>query len=268
MLYFERFKVKKGILVSDISNINGADIVPVGLILPYAKNTPPSGWLMCDGSSTSSYPELAVVVGSNIPNLNSSIVVGAGSGVGNGSSGNGVITGSSIPSGAVGTSPSSTNVNPMVNFTHAHTMASHTHPMSHTHNYPHTHSYLHYHPDTHTHTSQEQDSVRHTHRAYFANQIAPGTAAKAANGITPATAFATTSSGGHTHGNSTSLSPTIGAASGPWNGSGTVSSFIATGTTNSAQNNDTTASFGSASSPSGQFPIVQPIIGVYYIIKY
>jgi microcystin-dependent protein len=43
-------------------------------------NTPPSGWILCDGQSTSSYPELAAVVGANVPNLKGRVPVGRDTG--------------------------------------------------------------------------------------------------------------------------------------------------------------------------------------------
>lgn len=54
--------------------------VPVGAVLPYAGDTAPDGWLMCDGSTfdTRLYPELSRVIGSSTPDLRGRVPVGVG----------------------------------------------------------------------------------------------------------------------------------------------------------------------------------------------
>lgn len=49
---------------------------PPGVIMLWPTATPPTGWLICDGQSTSGYPDLAAVVGANVPNLKGRVVVG------------------------------------------------------------------------------------------------------------------------------------------------------------------------------------------------
>lgn len=44
-------------------------LVPVGTITAYAGTTAPTGWLMCDGTSTTGYTALAALVGSTTPDL-------------------------------------------------------------------------------------------------------------------------------------------------------------------------------------------------------
>ena len=44
---------------------------PVGAIIAYGGSGAPSGWLLCNGQSTSGYAALASIVGSNVPNYTS-----------------------------------------------------------------------------------------------------------------------------------------------------------------------------------------------------
>ena len=46
-------------------------IDPVGAIIAYGGSGAPSGWLLCNGQSTSGYAALASIVGSNVPNYTS-----------------------------------------------------------------------------------------------------------------------------------------------------------------------------------------------------
>lgn len=52
--------------------------VPTGTIVAYYGSTAPSGWLLCDGSSTSGYSALAALVGSTTPDLRGIFIRGAG----------------------------------------------------------------------------------------------------------------------------------------------------------------------------------------------
>lgn len=42
----------------------------------FASNTPPTGFIECNGQSTSSYPKLAEIVGSNVPDLRGQFIRG------------------------------------------------------------------------------------------------------------------------------------------------------------------------------------------------
>jgi microcystin-dependent protein len=58
-------------------------LVPVGSISAYAGATAPTGWLLCDGTtSTSSYPQLAALVGATTPDLKGRTLIGVGTGAG------------------------------------------------------------------------------------------------------------------------------------------------------------------------------------------
>jgi hypothetical protein len=55
---------------------------PVGSIVMWSEAALPSGWILCNGQSTASYPLLAGVVGANVPNLIDRFIVGAGNAYG------------------------------------------------------------------------------------------------------------------------------------------------------------------------------------------
>lgn len=59
-----------------------AYLVPVGTIVAFGSATPPTGWLLCDGGSTSGYGALASVVGSTVPDLRGRTIIGTGTGAG------------------------------------------------------------------------------------------------------------------------------------------------------------------------------------------
>ena len=68
---------------------SGGDTVPIGSIVPFASDTIPNGWLLCDGSAVSrtTYSELFAIIGTahgigdgsttfNVPNIKGKVVVG------------------------------------------------------------------------------------------------------------------------------------------------------------------------------------------------
>lgn len=54
-------------------------LVPVGTISAYAGAVAPTGWLLCNGTSTSGYTALAALVGATTPDLRGHTLVGKGS---------------------------------------------------------------------------------------------------------------------------------------------------------------------------------------------
>jgi microcystin-dependent protein len=60
----------------------GSGLAPVGSIMMWATATPPTGWLICDGQSTTGYTALAAVVGATVPDLRGRAPIGAGTGTG------------------------------------------------------------------------------------------------------------------------------------------------------------------------------------------
>lgn len=54
----------------------GVNLVPTGAIMMWYTNTPPTGWLICNGQSTTGYSALAAVVGATVPNMQQRVPVG------------------------------------------------------------------------------------------------------------------------------------------------------------------------------------------------
>lgn len=54
--------------------------VPTGSIMMWYTDTPPTGWLICNGQSTSGYTALAAVVGATVPNMQQRVPVGKNAG--------------------------------------------------------------------------------------------------------------------------------------------------------------------------------------------
>ncbi len=68
-----------GIPASDVTSGQLAPAqggVPTGSIMMWYTNTPPTGWLLCNGQSTTGYTALAAVVGANVPNMQNRVPVG------------------------------------------------------------------------------------------------------------------------------------------------------------------------------------------------
>ena len=65
-----------GVTASIQTQINNN--TPVGAIIMYGGTTNPTGWLLCNGQSTTGYPALAAVVGANVPDLRGRAPIGYG----------------------------------------------------------------------------------------------------------------------------------------------------------------------------------------------
>ena len=71
-------KVREGGAWVEVSSGGGSggSSDPIGTIVTWASSTPPTGWLECNGQSTSGYTELAALIGSNVPDLRGEFVRG------------------------------------------------------------------------------------------------------------------------------------------------------------------------------------------------
>jgi microcystin-dependent protein len=67
------------ITTSGTLNVTDAALNPPGAIIMFGSATPPSGWLLCNGQSTTGYTALAAIVGATVPDLRNRFIVGAGS---------------------------------------------------------------------------------------------------------------------------------------------------------------------------------------------
>lgn len=86
-------------LATDVTN----RLVPVGTVHPFVGATAPTGWLLCDGAtSTAGYPLLAAMVGATTPDMRGRFLLGkTASGTGStllGTGGSSTITASNMPS--------------------------------------------------------------------------------------------------------------------------------------------------------------------------
>lgn len=64
------------IVLADLAAALQAFLVPVGTIAMYGGASAPTGWLLCDGTSTTGYTALAAIVGANTPDLRGRFAIG------------------------------------------------------------------------------------------------------------------------------------------------------------------------------------------------
>jgi microcystin-dependent protein len=68
------------IVLEDLATALQAFLIPVGTISAYGNATPPTGWLLCNGQSTTGYAALTAVVGATVPDLRGRTIIGTGTG--------------------------------------------------------------------------------------------------------------------------------------------------------------------------------------------
>ena len=64
------------IALADLATAVANALVPVGTIAMYGGAAAPTGWLLCDGTSTSGYTALAAIVGANTPDFKGRFALG------------------------------------------------------------------------------------------------------------------------------------------------------------------------------------------------
>jgi len=64
--------------LNTIVNTTIPAVIPVGTIIMYGGTTAPTGWLLCNGQSTTGYATLAALVGANVPDLMGRAPIGYG----------------------------------------------------------------------------------------------------------------------------------------------------------------------------------------------
>jgi microcystin-dependent protein len=275
------FKAKYGVQVADASNASapagaksGYDLLPVGSIMYWAGDpaNPPTGWLLCDGStqSRSAYPNLNALFNAD------SYPYGSGDGS----------TTFHLPDArgrALQYSSSPTKLSGQESRTlsdteikgHAHPLGGHSHPTSsHTHaGVPHTHTFT---PSSHSHDLQTGHAhtgaadITHSHNWSTSGNGGPGTArpripGAAAPPSAPAPTVATFSGGvPHVHPPAvhtvTSLEESTGALTDP------PSSSSDTSTSNTGDSSVASTGYSGATTRTA-IPIMQPFTVICVLIK-
>jgi microcystin-dependent protein len=228
-------------LKSDGSSDASGGLAPTGAIMMWYTDTAPSGWLICNGQSTSGYSALAAVVGATVPNMQGVVPVGKNAGTfatlgATGGSENVTLDSTQVPSHSHAVSITTSSDS------HTHTYSGNTGNISadHTHNYSGTTS-----SDSHSHS--------------IPNVVYPGSGnirvfESWSGGNTSRNH--NTSADAHTH---TFSGTTSGVSSNHYHGySGTTSSYAHTHTV--------TGNTGNAGS-TGSHSNLQPYVVINYIIK-
>ena len=121
------------IVLADLAASLQAFLVPVGTINAYAGGTAPTGWLLCDGTSTTGYTALAALVGSTTPDLRGKFLMGkTASGTGStllGSGGSTTIAEGNLPSHTHTFSATTGAMSANATLTHSVTDPGHTHTL-------------------------------------------------------------------------------------------------------------------------------------------
>jgi len=223
------------IVLADLAASLQAFLCPVGTINAYAGATAPTGWLLCNGTSTTGYAALAALVGATTPDMRGLFSIGkTASSTGStllGTGGSTTITSSNMPS-------------------HTHTQDSHNHTQN-----SHNHT-----QDSHNHT---QDAHGHTITDHtHTNQVTTviPAASHAHNNVTDYVAAGI--NGAPTSPTVSSISTTSLSAN---NNTATNQATTATNQVATATNIATTATNQNTGGGTAYF---QPFIAVNYIIKH
>ena len=126
------------IVLADLATALQRFLVPVGTIAMYGGVAAPTGWLLCDGTSTTGYTALADIVGATTPDMRGRFPIGDNATLTlRGTGGSLTISTSNMPS--------HTHTQDAHNHTqnaHNHTQDAHNHTQdAHAHGHPHTHGY-------------------------------------------------------------------------------------------------------------------------------
>ena len=223
-----------------------AYLVPVGSISAYAGVTAPTGWLLCDGTSTSGYTALAALVGATTPDMRGRFPIGDNATLTLlGTGGSLTISTSNMPS-------------------HSHTQDAHNHTQD-SHN--HTQNSHNHTQDAHNHT---QDSHNHTQDAHDHTTNSVTTVVTTAHLHDNADYFAAAVNGGSVTsggGSSIAAATATNQATTATNQATTATNQATTATNNAvtATNQATTAT---NQATGGGTDYYQPYLVVNYIIKH
>jgi len=237
-----------------------AYLVPVGSISAYAGVTAPTGWLLCDGTSTTGYTALAALVGATTPDMRGRFPIGDNSTLTLlGTGGSLTISTSNMPS-------------------HSHTQDAHNHTQD-SHN--HTQNSHNHTQDSHNHTQNShghtQDAHNHTQDAHDHTTNSVQTFSTTAHLHDNADYFAAAVNGGSvTSGGNTSIfaATATNQATTATNQATTATNIattatnIATTATNNAATATNQATVATNQATGGGTDYYQPYLVVNYIIKH
>ena len=185
-----------------------AFLVPVGSISAYAGVTAPTGWLLCDGTSTTGYTALAALVGATTPDMRGRFPIGDNATLTLlGTGGSLTISTSNMPS-------------------HSHTQDAHNHTQN-----SHNHT-----QDSHNHT---QDAHNHTQFSHGHTQDAHNHTQDAHDHTT--NSVQTFSNSPHLHDNADYFAAAVNGGSVTSGGGSSIFSATATNQATTATNQATTA---------------------------
>jgi microcystin-dependent protein len=120
------------IALADLATAVANALVPVGTIVATARTTAPTGWLMCDGTSTTGYTTLASYVGATTPDMRGLFPIGkTASSTGStllGTGGTNTIATVNLPSHShASTAVLTSGTVSITDLGHTHTIADHSH---------------------------------------------------------------------------------------------------------------------------------------------
>ena len=221
-------------------------LVPVGTIAMYGGAAAPTGWLLCDGTSTTGYTTLASIVGATTPDMRGRFPIGDNATLTlRGTGGSLTISTSNMPS-------------------HSHTQDAHNHTQD-SHN--HTQNSHNHTQDAHNHT---QDSHNHTQDAHDHTTNSVTTATTAAHLHDNSDYFAAAVNGGAVTngGNSSIFSATATNQATTATNQATTATNQATTATNNAVTATNQATTATNQATGGGTDYYQPYLVVNYIIKH
>jgi len=126
------------IALGDLATALQNFLVPIGTIAMWGGVAAPTGWLLCDGTSTTGYTTLAGIVGANTPDMRGRFPIGDNATLTlRGTGGSLTITTSNMPS-----HNHTQDAHNHTQNAHNHTQDAHNHTQdAHAHGHPHTHGY-------------------------------------------------------------------------------------------------------------------------------
>ena len=165
------------IVLADLAAALQNFLVPVGSISAYAGVTAPTGWLLCDGTSTTGYTALAALVGATTPDMRGRFPIGDNSTLTLlGTGGSTTIAEGNLPSHTHTVSGTSDGMNQNSTPSHSVTDPGHNHDQS-----PHNHDQNAHDHTTNSVTTPTTAAHLHDNSDYFAAAVNGGAVTSGGN---------------------------------------------------------------------------------------